>query len=82
MGLFSHCLLLFLIDFPYPLRYWLCATCGWLLNVLETQYLGFNHIKEIYKDELDFSLIFQECSKGGHKDFFIHDGFLFDKISC
>jgi len=48
-----------------------------LLNVLDTQYLGFDHIEEIYKDDLDFSLIFQECSKGDHKDFFIHDGFLF-----
>ena len=48
-----------------------------LFNVLDTQYLGFDHIKEIYKDDLDFSLIFQEFSKGGHKDFFIHDDFLF-----
>jgi len=48
-----------------------------LLNVLDTKYLGFDHIKEIYKDDLDFSHIYQECSKGGHKDFFIHDGFLF-----
>jgi len=31
-----------------------------LLNVLTAQYLGFDHIKEIYKDDLDFSLIFQE----------------------
>jgi len=28
-----------------------------LFNVLNTQYLGFDHIKEIYKDDLDFSLI-------------------------
>jgi len=48
-----------------------------LLNVLDTKYLGFDHIKEIYKDDLDFSHIYQECSKGGHKGFFIHDGFLF-----
>ena len=48
-----------------------------LLNVLDVQYLGFDHIKEIYKDDLDFSLLYQECLKGGHKDFFIHDGFLF-----
>ena len=48
-----------------------------LLNVLDTKFLGFDHIKEIYKDDLDFSHIYQECSKGGHKDFFIHDGFLF-----
>jgi len=39
------------------------------LNVLDTQYLGFDHIKKIYKDDPDFSLISQECSKGGHKDF-------------
>ena len=48
-----------------------------LLNVLDTKFLGFDHIKEIYKDDLDFSHIYQECSKEGHKDFFIHDGFLF-----
>jgi len=40
-----------------------------LLNVLDVQFLGFDHIKEICKDDLDFSLIYQECLKGGHKDF-------------
>ena len=39
--------------------------------------LNTRSFKEIYKDDHDFSLIFQECSKGGHKDFFIHDSFLF-----
>jgi len=39
-----------------------------LLNVLDTQYLGFDHIKEFDKDYLNL------C---GHKNFFIHDGFLF-----
>ena len=34
-----------------------------LLNVLDVQYLGFDHIKELYSDDLDFSLIYQECSK-------------------
>ena len=48
-----------------------------LLNVLDVKYLGFDHIKELYNDDLDFSLIYQECSKGGHKDFFLHNGFLF-----
>jgi len=48
-----------------------------MLNVLDTKYLSFDHIKEIYQDDLDFSHIYQECSKGGYKDFFIHDGFLF-----
>jgi len=41
-----------------------------LLNVLDVQFLGFDHIKKIYKDDLDFSVIYQECSRGGHKDFF------------
>ena len=27
-----------------------------LLNVLNVQYLGFDHIKELYHDDLDFSL--------------------------
>jgi len=48
-----------------------------LLNVLNVQYLGFYLIKELYNDDIDFSLIYQECSKGGNKDFFIHNGFLF-----
>ena len=48
-----------------------------LLNVLDVQHLGFDHTKELYNDDLDFSLIYQECSKGGHKDFFIQNGFLF-----
>ena len=48
-----------------------------LLNVLDVQFFGFDHIKEIYKDDLDLSLIYQECSRGEHKNFFIHDGFLF-----
>ena len=48
-----------------------------LLNFLDVQFLVFDHIKEIYKEDLDFSLIYQECLKGGHKEFFIHDGFIF-----
>jgi len=48
-----------------------------LLHVLNVQFLGFDHVKKIYKHGLDFSLIYQECSKEGHKDFFIQDGFLF-----
>jgi len=48
-----------------------------LLKNLNNQYLSFDHIKENYKDDLDFSHILQECPKGCHKDFFIHEGFLF-----
>jgi len=46
-----------------------------LLNLLGSQYLGFDHIKELYHDDLDFSLIYQECAKGGHKDVIYKIGF-------
>ena len=42
-----------------------------LLNLLGSQFLGFDHIKDLYHDDFDFSLIYQECIKDGHKDFFI-----------
>ena len=29
-----------------------------LLNLLSSQYLGFDHMKELYHDDLDFSLIY------------------------
>ena len=32
-----------------------------LLNLLGSQFLGFDHIKELYHDDFDFSLIYQEC---------------------
>jgi len=47
------------------------------LNLLGSQFLGFDHIKDLYHDDLDFSLIYQECTKGGHKGFVIQDDFLF-----
>ena len=40
-----------------------------LLNLLGSQFLGFDHIKDLHHDDFDFSLIYQECIKGGHKDF-------------
>jgi len=40
-----------------------------LLNFLNTQYLGFDHIKEIYKDDLDFSQILQGAQKEPTKTF-------------
>jgi len=40
-----------------------------LLNVLDTQYFGFDHIKEIYKDDLDFSLIFKSAKRVATKTF-------------
>ena len=40
-----------------------------LLNILNSQFLGFDHIKELYIDDLDFSQLYLECTKSGHKDF-------------
>ena len=70
----------FIEQFPYVIKHKQCkinvvvdalSRRYTLLNVLDVQYLGFDHIKELYNDDLDFSLIYQECSKGGHKDFFL-----------
>ena len=55
----------FIEQFPYVIKYKQCKANvvayaffrrHTLLNVLDTQYLGFDHIKEIYKYDLDFSL--------------------------
>ena len=75
----------FLEQFPYVIKHKQgkinvvadALSRRYMLNVLDVQFLSFDNIKEIYKDDIDFSLIYQECLKGGHKGFFIHDGFLF-----
>jgi len=54
----------------------LCLEDTSLVN-LEIKVLGFNHIKEFYEDDREFFKVFEECSKGSCKGFFIHEGSLF-----
>ena len=48
-----------------------------LLSTLDAKLLGFEHIKELYPEDREFSEIFTKCEKMASGDYFRHDGFLF-----
>ena len=48
-----------------------------LLSMLETKYLSFVHIKELYEKDDDFAFIYGECHQGGSKDFYLSNQYLF-----
>jgi len=54
------------------IRHWLSG-CHNLLTLLETKYLSFGHIKELYPKGVDFSIIHDEFPLGGHKDFYLYN---------
>ena len=48
-----------------------------LLSTLDAKLLGFEHIKDLYPVDQDFSETFEKCEKMASGDYFRHDGFLF-----
>ena len=48
-----------------------------LLSTLTTKLLGFEHLKEMYACDPDFSDVFVNCERSGKEGFYRHDGFLF-----
>ena len=50
-----------------------------LISTLDAKLLGFEHIKELYPLDQDFSNEYACCEKGAHDMFFRHEGFLFRK---
>jgi len=42
-----------------------------LLSILETKFLCFDNIKELYSRDVDFSSILSECHQGAYKDFYL-----------
>jgi hypothetical protein len=48
-----------------------------LLNTMQVQVLGFEVVKELYKDDPDFGNAWKECSNGPNNHFLLLDGFLF-----
>ncbi|XP_021747683.1 uncharacterized protein LOC110713541 [Chenopodium quinoa] len=48
-----------------------------LLGIMETKILGFEVMKESYKDDLELKEIMESCKNGVHGSFVIVDGFLF-----
>ena len=47
-----------------------------LIAMLETKLFGFDHIKRLYVDDR-VAHVFSLCLNGSHKDFFVHDSYLF-----
>jgi len=48
-----------------------------LISMLETKFLSFDHIKDLYEKDDDFSSIYGECHQGGSKDFYLSNQYLF-----
>ena len=48
-----------------------------LLSTLNANFLGFEHIEELYIDDSDFANVFNACEKATFEKFYRHEGFLF-----
>ena len=50
-----------------------------LISTLDAKLLGFEHIKELYHLDQDFSEEYACCERAAHDKFFRHDRFLFQE---
>jgi len=48
-----------------------------LLSTMDARFLGFEQIKELYKDDSDFSNVYNACETSGFGKFYRLDGYLF-----
>ena len=48
-----------------------------LLSTLDARFLGLEHIKELYKDDSDFSNVYNVCETSAFRKFYSLDGYLF-----
>ncbi|XP_071926157.1 uncharacterized protein [Coffea arabica] len=48
-----------------------------LITNMSTKLLGFEHIKDLYAHDADFSNVFQACEHAAFQTFYRHEGFLF-----
>jgi hypothetical protein len=48
-----------------------------LLSTLDTRFLGFEHIKELYKVDSDFANVYNACETSAFRKFYRLDGYLF-----
>ena len=48
-----------------------------LLSTMKVQVLGFEVLKELYKNDLDFGNVWESCSKSSFNYFLVQEGFLF-----
>jgi hypothetical protein len=76
----------FLEIFPYMITYKqgkdnvvadaLSRKCA-LISMLNSKLLGFEHLKELYANDSNFSDMYQACEYAAFKKFYGHEGFLF-----
>ena len=52
-----------------------------LISTLNAKLLGFEHIKELYADDHDFSVEYQACEKTTVGKYFRHDDYFFGRIN-
>jgi hypothetical protein len=50
-----------------------------LFSTLDARFLGFEHIKELYKDDSDFANVYDACETLAFGKFYRLDGYLFKK---
>lgn len=43
----------------------------------EARFIGFNHLKDLYYEDPDYSVVMEACKSGPHSAYFLQDGFLF-----
>ena len=48
-----------------------------LLNTMEVRVLGFEVLKELYKNDPNFGNVWENCSNGSFNHFLVQEGFLF-----
>ncbi|XP_010485073.1 PREDICTED: uncharacterized protein LOC104763395 [Camelina sativa] len=54
-----------------------------LIATMEAKLMGFEHMKELYKDDPELGECYKEYGKGAYQAFYLQDGFLFrDKRLC
>jgi hypothetical protein len=46
-----------------------------LLNAMQVQVVGFEVVKQLYKDDPDFGYAWKECSNGPNNHFILHNHF-------
>lgn len=55
----------------------MCFQEGTVISTLSTKSLGFEHFKELYVHDNDFSNVYVACEHAAFQNFYRHDGFLF-----
>ena len=75
--------------FPYVIRYKqskeniVADALSWsnvLLTSISAKMLGFEYVKDMYADDVDFSDVYKACDKAAFSKFYKHDGYLFKEI--